>query len=155
MTRRFYFFNTTIHEPLLQWIFFVLSYSFFSFLLSLGALLFLLYFVILLFVCLFFIFLDHFYCLNIWTFNSRAFYSGWYSSADYNTKFLSCFKISGGAFAKSIGILLGVTGRSYTHRSVTDIKIISKYCRNNCFRLLRPGDINILFQKPKWRLLLK
>ena len=47
-------------------------------------------FVILLFTCLFFIFLKSFYCLNFWTFNSRTFYSGWYSSADYNTKFLSC-----------------------------------------------------------------
>ena len=35
----------------------------------------------------------------------------------------------------------------------TDIIIIFIYCRHNCFKFVRPRDINILFQKPKWRLL--
>ena len=37
----------------------------------------------------------------------------------------------------------------------TDIIVIFIYGRNNCFKFVRPSDINILFQKPKWRLLLK
>ena len=83
-----YVFSTTMHEPLLQWIFFVLSFLLlFS---SDFRCVTVPVFVILLFTCLFFIFLNSFYCLNFWTFNSRAFYSGWYSSADYNTKSLSC-----------------------------------------------------------------
>ena len=110
-------------------------------------------FVILLFTCLFFIFLKSFYCLNFWTFNSRTFYSGLYSSADY-TQNVFRVKSSGGAFAKSIGILLGGTGRSYTHRSVHWYHNYF-HPRNNCFKCVRPRDINILFQKPKWRLLLK
>ena len=61
-------------------------------------------------------------------------------------------KSSGGAFQKSIRILLGGTGRSYTHRSVHWYHNYF-HPRNNCFKCVRPRDINILFQKPKWRLL--